>query len=270
MKKSLHILFLVISFLLLLGSLFQIAGDTFSGNDNDIPHPRDNFDPSLLRLDNLDKLEQFVDSIAAIKNINPIKDPQYVYIADSIVRLRFYYGLQNYKFSENYIANILGKYVWSHLGAKVIPDDILLGQKAFCSQSSIVFQELLKNKGYDVRSVFLTGHFCTEVLINGNWQFHDVSYKPDNQRIRNLSTADLINQPNLLREAYLFSFAENFQENLAEHFNPYQISYGAINVFAAKNMLLVHKIMGFLSNWGWLVMSIITIIYGRVFKLKGI
>lgn len=236
-----------------LGTILQVGYSLFQKEESYNRHPRDTYDPSLLRINSMQKLESFIDSLAAEKGIVLDSIPEYINLADSVVRMRFYYGLQNYRFAENYIANLAGKYIWFHFGAKVLPDDILKGRKAFCSQSSIVFQELLRRKGYDVRSVFLSNHFCTEVLVNGNWQFHDVSYKPELSGLGSLSIEDLLSKPQYLEQAYLYTFADSFRDNLHGNFTPESISYGEINAFAAPRMALFHRVTWFLSWWGWLV-----------------
>ncbi len=235
------------------GSVLQIFNGLYDSAEIYLCRPHDKYDPRLGQLNSMEKLEYFIDSIAKLKKISKNDFPGYIKLVDSLIRMRFYYGLQNYRFSENYLANLAGKLIWYDMGAKVLPDDILKGRKAFCSQSSIVFQEFLRRKGFQVRSVFLSNHFCTEVLINGRWQFHDVSYKPQLKSLVNLSTEDLLANPKYLEQAYLYTFAEGFRDNLQGTFTPENISYGEINAFAAPRMAIFHKVTGFLSWWGWLV-----------------
>lgn len=235
------------------GTLLQMGYRLFQQVEPYSRHPRDTYDPALGRLNTLVKLENFIDSIAETKGITSDSIPDYINLADSVVRMRFYYGLQNYRFSENFLANLAGKYIWPHFGAKVYPDHILDGQKAYCSQSSIVFQELLRRKGFDFRTVKLEVHFCTEVLIDGNWGFYDVSYKPFLGRNPRLSTEDLLANPHFLEEAYLYSFRDDFSQNLHLYFDRDKIDYGKINAFAAPRMIWFHRITWFFSWFGWLV-----------------
>lgn len=253
MIRWIYILFLSTALFLGLGVVLQKSYFFWQTPYHHNPHPHDNYDPVLIRLNSMDILESFIDSLAATQNITPDSIPDYINLADSVVRMRFYHGLQNYPYKDNWIANVLGKYVWSHLGAKVIPDDILKGQKAFCSQSSIVFQEFLKRKGFFVRSVLLPGHFCTEVSVHGNWQFHDVSYKPSFIGLPSLSAQDLIESPDYIEQAYLYSFADNFRENYKLYFDADRIAYGKVNAFAAPTMALFHQTTEFLGSWGWLL-----------------
>jgi hypothetical protein len=258
---------LIISGLILgLGTFLQMGYTWFQKNEPYMRHPKDDYDPALGRLNNMSKLVYFVDSIASSRELTPDSIPDYVNLADSIIRMRFYHGLQNYRFADNFIANLMGKYIWYHIGAKVIPDDILKGSKAYCSQSSIVFQEFLIEKGFDVRSVLLPGHFCTEVLVNGNWQFHDVSFKPSSKHLAGLGTDELLNNPLILEKAYLYSFSDRFRENLHNHFDARNITFGEINSFAAPRMALFHRVTCFLSWWGWLVFLGLAFIVKRIIR----
>lgn len=254
LRRRLSIVFLLTSMMLLAGTLTQASLGLLRQEQVVVRHPNDRYDPTLGRLDNMDRLMAFTDSLARTKGITYNNHRmQYAQLADSVVRMRFYHGLQNYPFSENFLANLAGKVLWYHVGAKVIPDDILKGSKAFCSQSSIVFQELLRRKGFNVRSVLLPGHFCTEVLLEDSWRFFDVSFKPTFSAIGLVSAAVLVENPEWVEQAYLHSFNEEFSRNSRRYFNTNTIRFGRINAFAAPNMRSLHRVLWFMSWWGWAV-----------------
>jgi|LSQX01.3.fsa_nt_gb hypothetical protein len=265
-RRIIGFLILINGFLFLTGTLLQLKQKIFQQEEISNPHPRENFDPVLIRLQSLDQLTTFVDSVAIALEIPKDSLVNYVEIADSIVGLRFYYGLQNYSFSENFLANLAGKYLWKDFGAKVDPNHILQGRKAFCSQSAIVFQAVLHKKGINTRSVRLPNHFATEVLINGRWAFHDVSYKPALNRHPRLSTMDLIENPQYLNEAYLFSFNSGFMDILQSNFNLEKVKFDKVNAFPAKRMLWFHRITNFLSYFGWALFLGIGLIFLRIEK----
>jgi len=268
MQKWIIYISLIFALTLGSGALLQMGKRFFTDYEPSMSKQGDVYDPSLSRLNSMSLLSNFIDSIASARGIAQDSIPGYVNLADSIIRMRFYHGLQNYAFADNWIANMMGKYVWSHLGAKVLPEDILKGQKAFCSQSSIVFQEFLKSKDFNVRAVLLPGHFCTEVLVNGNWQFHDVSYKPSFEGLPSLSTQNLIDQPHYIEQAYIYSFAEGFVENYSQYFDSERVSYGPVNAFAARNMGLFHRTTAFLSLWGWVFPLFLVLFLRRFFKTR--
>lgn len=260
---------ILLGLLLLTSTLVQYAYAFLQAPEAHTRRPGDLYDPSLARLNSLDKLMAFTDSL--YENVSTaLFDPaRYAELADSVVRMRFYHGLQNYRFTDNYLANLSGKFLWSHLGAKVLPDDILKGHKAFCSQSSIVFQELLRRKDIEFRTVALPGHFCTEVLVDGHWRFYDVSYKPSFAGIGRLSAASMMEQPEFIRKAYLYSFQKKFFDNLDYHFDPERVSYGAINAFAAPRMAMFHHFTFFLSHYGGLVAMILGLVLQSATLIPG-
>jgi len=235
-------------------TLVQLAYHIFQKDETALLRPRDYYDVKLARLNDMEKLCAFIDSLAKERKIAYIKNPEYVSLTDSIIKQRFYYGRQNIPFASNFIANLCGKYIWDHLWCKVEPDDILKGQKAFCSQSSIVFQEVLKTKGYDIRTVKLPGHFCTEVFFNEKWNFFDVSYKPSFASLGFFSTNEMMEHPSIIADAYLYSFNSDFLAHYDSYFDKTKVHYGEVNAFAAPNMLIFQRISRFVSWFGWLVL----------------
>ena len=251
MRKIFLFSFLLLALILGIGSLTQLISRVFFYQEIKAYGQHEKFDPGLMRLNSMDKLENFVDSLAATQGLTVDSIPEYVNLVDSVVRYRFYHGFQTYRFSDNWIAYLLGKYVWQDFFAKVIPDHILDGPNAMCSQSTIVFMELIRKKGFNVRAVLLPGHFCAEVLVNGNWKFIDVSLKPSFRGLPQLSAEDLAENPNYLKEAYLYSFSEDFYQNYELIFKQELISYGKVNAFPAPQMLVFHYFTFFLVYFGW-------------------
>lgn len=269
MRKIFFLLFLGLALVFSTGTLLQMAKGLMHINiSNVLPKEGDPFDPELIRLNNMKKMAQFVDSIAFIQGLSIDDQEGYAELVDSVVSQRFYHGLQHYDFSENYLAFLMGKFIWLDFSAKVIPNHILKKQYAFCSQSSIIFQEILKTKGFDIRTVGLPGHFCSEVMIDNEWRFHDVSLKPSFENVPRLSTQQLIEKPELLEEAYSHSFDQGFQNNLHQFFDPDKIFYGDVNAFAAPRMIWVHRITMFLSWAGWALFLSLAVVFHRLFLRK--
>lgn len=94
------------------------------------------------------------------------------YIAFTISR-RFYHGYSYYSGKDNWIADLAGKFVWSHLSAIVVPDDILKHPHAACSQQSIVLMACAKYFGMDYRKVSFNHHYAMEIKVNGEWHYVD-------------------------------------------------------------------------------------------------
>jgi hypothetical protein len=133
--------------------------------------------------------------------------------------------------------------LWSHLSAIVIPDDILKHSEGLCSQQTIVFMELLKRKGINVRSVGLgykegPGHFLCEVHYLSSWRLHDVTVEPQwkNTAGHHESMAYYLNHKDSLYTVYKSRMQKNIFDKITE-----KAIYGKVNEFPAKNMLIFQK-----------------------------
>lgn len=168
----------------------------------------------------------------------------YVQIASEHIKQRFSYGLIHYRFSENWIAALAGKLLWSHLSAIVNPEDILKYTEGLCSQQTIVFMEVLKKKGINVRSVGLgesmgPGHFLCEVHYNDSWRLHDVTKEPEWKKIykHHESMNYYLNNKDSLYKVYEYKIPKVQFEKILK-----KVEYGEVNKFPATNMLIFHRI----------------------------
>jgi hypothetical protein len=213
------------------------------------------FDPSLSRLNTIDKLVNYCDSlylgIDLINNRSEV-ERDYTNIVSSVVRKRFYHGYSYYGFSSNYMALLMSKISVPGLDAIVIPDDIMKYPYAACSQQSIVMMEVLRSKGFDTRKVSfqgkISGHFCFEVFYDGGWHFYDTNMEPDVTVLNNYGRPDiafLVSHPDILVKAY----RQYPQSEILDIFPTY--TYGAINKFPAPNAIIFQKLTKFLSYFTW-------------------
>ena len=147
---------LIFLFLFVVGVIPLIINNgTISFNQYKL-NKTEKFKPELVRLNSIDKLISYTDSIydstpSLIKNDTAL----YVQTLSSVIKERFCHGLTSYSFSDNWIAYLLSKVFWEDFSAIVIPNDILKYPMGLCSQQTIVFMESLKLKHISVRSVGL-------------------------------------------------------------------------------------------------------------------
>lgn len=222
------------------------------------------FDPSLSRLNSIEKLGNYADSIAAKST------KAYPEIAAAIIRKRFYHGYSLYGFNENYMAMVLSKVTVQGLNAIVIPDDILKYPFAACSQQSIVLMDLLQSRGYVTRSVGFsgkeTGHFCFEAYYNHSWHYFDTDKEPDEKVLAayNRPSIAFLNQnPDVLLKAYS-RYSEDY---VFDVFTTYK--YGTVNAFPAPKAIIFQKISKFLSYTMWFYFLLAFIVVRRKYKRLG-
>ena len=85
---------------------------------------KEKFDVSLSHLNSIDKLDQYIDKIAAQKNAKP-HSIEYAVIVEDIIARRFYHGFSHQSLSENFIAAAAEKTIGYGLSCKVKPDEIM-------------------------------------------------------------------------------------------------------------------------------------------------
>lgn len=246
------------NFFLLLAAyeLFQAQGSMQRpGYAEPVYDQKEEYDPSLLRLDKVSKLAAYCDSLYADKtytsdNVNFETD--YPAVATEVVRKRFYHGYSLYGFGNNHMAMFASKVSLQGLSAIVIPDDILKYPYAACSQQSIVLMKVLQQKGFKTRKVGfqgkMGGHFCFEVFYNGAWHFVDPNMEPD------LAVLNAYNQPGITflashPDILVKAYPQYPKDKVLDLFLNY--SYGRVNAQAAPKAYLFQKITQFLSYTIW-------------------
>lgn len=191
----------------------------------------------------MSRLVSYNDSIYILNNKSTLDTSEYVKIASQTIKERFCHGTIDYTFSENWIAWLCGKVLWSHMSAMVISEDILKHGNGLCSQQTIVLMQSLIEKGISVRSVGLgykegPGHFLCEVRYDGDWHLHDVSVEPVWGKIENhhKSLEYYLDHTDSLYLAYESRLPKNlFDKILEKH------EYGKTNHIPGANMSLFHR-----------------------------
>jgi hypothetical protein len=206
------------------------------------------FKPELLRLNSIDKIIAYTDSLYALHGKTGLDTALYTSTVSHTIKERFCHGMLDYKFSENWIAYLSGKFIWTHMSSIVIAEDILQHGKGLCSQQTIVLMEALRVKGINVKSVGLgykegPGHFLCEVRYNGGWHLHDVSVEPVWAKLANdhCSLEYYLSKRDSLFVAYESRIPKATFYKLLE-----KSSYGEVNKIPAGNMTLFHKTTFFL------------------------
>lgn len=215
------------------------------------------YDPSLIRLNNLDKMVGYCDSMYGNQQITD--SAKYANIVGIVVRNRFFHGYSYYRLGQNFIGWALAPYIHKNLSAIVLPDDILKHSNAACSQQSIIGMLLFMRKGFNVRKVGFYdpdsqgGHFCFEVFYGNKWHFFD----PDKEPVREIlekhnrpSIAELEANRALLDSVY-------YREDSSVR-NGYllKFTYGPVNKFPAPKARIYQYATKLLS-WTlffWLIM----------------
>lgn len=239
---------------------YQLAESSSSINYPDKEHDplftfEERFNPLLTRLNSLDKITAYCDSLYAERSYNQkVKFEQtYTEIVSSVVMNRFYNGYSEYGTNNNFIGVLLSEISMKGLRAIVIPNDILKYPYAACSQQSIVMMEILKRKGFNTRKVgFLGkkyGHFCFEVYYNNDWHFFDPDMEPDVAVLNAYNRpgiAFLASHTDVLMKAYHQYAPGRVMDIFPNYF------YGSVNTFSAPKAIIFQQLTKFFSYTIWL------------------
>ncbi|PBQ32559.1 hypothetical protein CNR22_12520 [Sphingobacteriaceae bacterium] len=237
-KQRLVLVLFALSLIPLLAKLWTPAEPNRSKNEK--------YSAELKKFSTLNQLIAYADATYE-KNKTTVSfdTTEYALNLSEIIKKRFYHEDLKYSFSENWIAWLVGKTLWSHISFIVISDDILNHSEAICSQQTSVFMEILKKKGINVRSVGLgfdegPGHYLCEVHYQGGWHLYDVSIEPDWGVIEDshMSLDYYLTKKDLLYKAYEKRLPRPLFDKILERH-----SYGEVNKLPAKNMKLLHQTM---------------------------
>ena len=142
------------------------------------PVIHEKFDPSLTRLNTLNKLDAYADSITALKNIRP-GTLDYVIELKNIVSYRFYHKYAAQSLRENWIAAASQKITGLYLSSKIQSDDILTRPYGYCGQQNVVLKDLFEMHGIRGRVLYFPEHFVLQAYVEGKWCFFDADGEPD-------------------------------------------------------------------------------------------
>jgi len=259
-RKKGYNFFLLLFFI----SILPFFGRLFQENKYQKP-ANELFVPELITLNSLDKLSNYADKLYAQKNIKGFDTAEYVHVFSRVVREKFYHGLSQYTISENWIAYLCGKLFWSHLSVIVVPDDILKHHEGLCSQQTVVFMELLRQKKINVRWVGLgheegPGHFLCEAHYLGSWRLHDVTIEPQWKNVvgNHKSMDYYFHHKDSLYNVYKNRMNRAVFDKITE-----KVTYGKNNAFPGKNMFIFQKATSLLTYIIPLVLLLISI---RLYK----
>jgi hypothetical protein len=202
------------------------------------------FDPSLNRLNTLDKLINYTDSSCAAQKIQP-HTLDYAIEAKEIVSQRFYHKYATQNLNENWIASISQWVTGYYLSSKITADDILTRPYGYCGQQSAVLMELLEKKGFDCRAVYFAHHFAMQAYINKQWCFFDPNQEPDILPEQRSNNAWLYNDDSLAIAYRTDTNLINYRFGHPLHSN---IRFGKINEVQGPNAQIFQAITKQLSR----------------------
>ena len=204
------------------------------------------FDPSLSKINSVQKLMNYSDSIS--NKTCKRNSLQYALVISDVLQNRFYHGFSVYSLRQNWIAAVT-QYLFGHYVANpVLPEDILKYPYAGCSQQAIVLTEVMKRNQVPYRSLGFPHHYATELEFNNSWYFFDTNMEPVmNAEDRNLKNWN--HNSDSLKKFYHKNFAA-INWGLGEGL---KADVGKIDAAPAPRASLFQIITMYLSRLLWIV-----------------
>ena len=241
-------LLISLSALLLLPNFFNVTLEEKPGyNKVEI------FDPSLSRINSVQSLMDYTDSISQ-KKFAP-NSLQYAMVVSDVLEQRFYHGFSVFSLQKNWIAAVT-QYMFGHYVANPVnPEDILKYPYAGCSQQAIVLAEIMKRNKVPYRSLGFPHHYTTELQFNNSWYYFDTDMEPD-------MTAEDRDLKNWKHDGD--SLKKYYHKNIAAaewgFGNSQKASVGKIAAKPAPNASLFQNTTKYLSKLLW-VFPLIILVY---------
>lgn len=217
------------------------------------------YNPALQRLNSLEKLEAYTDSLAASRNIS-VQQSAYLLVMAEVIKERFFHGYSHYSLSQNWIAAVAERAVGHALSCTVQSDDILQYPYAACSQQAMIMMDMLKRKGIPCRHVAFQHHYALEAESNGNWYFFDPNMEP-NLPLANRSHHLWANNADYLKPFYGARYSKSQLDYIFGNGQP--ATWGTVNEATASNAKLFHTVTKFASHWLWLLPLVLVFVKRR-------
>lgn len=233
----------------------------------------ESYDPALFRLNSVAKLEAYTDSLYQLPPADTIRkgEARFPLILGEIVRMRFFHGYPAYGVGNNFLAMFASRLTGRSYDAIVNADDILKYPNADCRQQSLVMMELLRKRGYLVRSVHMKAekakeeHFTFETFYDGSWHFSDPDLEPNAELLlhkRRPSVEELSKDSAFLTTVY------NKQKPamIVELFHSYRL--GKVNELMPSRVYMFHSVTKVLSGITWIICLLIYFVFLRSGKMS--
>ena len=249
----LGIIFLIPTLILNILSLTKLEND-FDNTFKPVPKELlEIYDANIAKIIDLNKLKELIKEEVEEKKYSGIAIP---ILVDDIVRKKFFHGLSNIDIQTNWLLKIANKlYFEKHFSSAMQPEDIVRFNYAFCNQQAIIFQEIVKDFGFEFASIGFNvktkeenfGHFVSAVKVNQDWFYFDSNLEPNyDRRDSSVFKGVLEADKEILKKLYpLYDF---------DYVTAEMISFHSLNKFPAKAGVYFQKITLFFSNFLFLIL----------------
>ena len=218
------------------------------------------YDEKIAKIDNLNDLKKLVDYEIKENNFEGIDIPIYI---DDIVRRKYFHQTAYISADTNWIL-IGADYFFPErfFTTAMDPKELIQKNHGICNQTSIMFQELIKDYKFEYASIGFDikipnqknfGHFATSVKVGSDWFYFDSNMEPVYDRKNSLIFKKVLEGDKEVLKKFYPQF--NFDLLTRE-----MIEFRDLNRFPAKRGVMFQKITQFLSNFSWFLFLIFSLL----------
>ena len=235
--------------------------------DSDI---KEEYSENIAKITDLNEFKSKINNKIKEKNLSGIEIP---ILVDDFVRKKFFHKYDVISWNENWFINLIEYFLPQYrLNNSLDAEEIIKKNYAICNQQSIVFQNIIKDLGYEYASVRFNipnlSHFANAVKVNNQWYFFDTHKEPEYNR-KDPEVFDKIIQGDFEILQSLYGKKLDYGNNI-EITNSEMIVLTHINNFPAKRGLIIQKLSFIISWYGWIICFVLALLYINLFKkIKG-
>ena len=261
--KNISIFFFVVSLCLLFFTVINFSscpdGKRIVDSDSGI---KEEFSVEVSSITSLPDFKSKIKEEVVTNNISGIDIP---ILIDDYIRKKFYHDTSYQSSCENWLLVFLdGIFPQYFLTVSLNTDDIMQSSFAACNQQSIIFQDIVKDYGFEYGSVGFSAvkfqHFANAVKVKDRWYFFDPNLEPRyNRSDPDIFDAVVAVDKEVLESMYRHKINENIVS--LEYLKPGSIYLKEINKFPARTGVLIQNITAFISWYGWIISLFLSIFF---------
>ncbi len=210
--------------------------------------------PSIREFENKIEIEIYEQGLSGIEI--PI-------LIDDYVRNKFYHEYSVKPWHDNWVLALVNTLIPQYLlSGNMKPEEIFRYDYGICNQQAILFQEIVRDFGFDYGSVRITvpgfPHFASAVMVTDEWYFFDPNLEPEyDRRDPNIFDKIVIGDKQVLTAMY----GNHFDDASSE-----MIEFSEINTFPAARGVLAQEMSYVISWYGWALLvfpSLVILLHRR-------
>jgi len=175
------ILFLLTIYSFIISLKFSEPIKIYSDVKSDV---KEEYSPEIAIISSMKEFKNKIRTEIKKKDLSGIEIP---ILIDDYVRMKFKHGYSTVDWHDNWFLSFLNMlFPQYYFNSLMKPNNIIRKEYGICNQQAIVFQDVVKDYGFDYGSLRFSipkfSHFTSAVKVEGEWYFFDPNMEPQYNR----------------------------------------------------------------------------------------